>query len=101
MQGSTEGDSIYTTSCWGPRGRGTALLRPFREGCFQVPAQHGPPQSSQPRCLSLLRKGRPDVGDREGTTWRWVWRDHEYEKLGPSELVQCWTSRLQTIGRSA
>lgn len=72
MQGSTEGDSIYNISCWGPQGRGTALLRPFQEGCFQVPAQHGPPQSPQLRYLSLLRKGRPDVGAREGTTWRWV-----------------------------
>lgn len=57
MQVSTEGDSISNTSCWRPQGRGAALPS------LGLPRTHN--LNAKPQ---LLRKGRPDVGAREGIT---------------------------------
>lgn len=64
----------------------------------RLPALHKAPGRPQTKREMDLR-GR-DGGQRGhymevGVKGPWV------KKLGPSELVQCWTSRLQTIGRSA
>lgn len=69
MQVSTEGDSISNTSCWRPQGRGAALPS------LGLPRTHN--LNAKPQ---LLRKGRPDVGAREGIT------AHVYMEVGMEVL---------------
>lgn len=69
MQVSTEGDSISNNSCWRPQERGAALPS------LGLPRTHNLNAKRQ-----VLRKGRPDVGAREGTT------AHVYVEVGMEVL---------------
>lgn len=100
MQGSTEGDSLLY-QLLGTPGEGDRSSQAFSRRVFpgSCPAWASPEPTTKISKYSEEREagcgGQRGHYMEVGVKGPWV------KKLGPSELVQCWTSRLQTIGRSA